>query len=111
VEDSEGKPLARVGVKFHPLDEKNKGTSVTCMTQSDGAFTGRCAAGRYKATILPVQITPPKAEEKDKGKSTLPAPTLPAGVPQRYGSLKDTPWEVDVPAAGKTGIVLKIESD
>jgi hypothetical protein len=110
VEASDGKSLARVGVKFHPLDEKNKGTSVTCMTQSDGTFTGRCAPGRYKVTVLPVQAMPPKTEEKEKGKPALPPPTLPSGVPEQYGAAEKTPWEVDVPAGGKSGILLKIEA-
>jgi hypothetical protein len=109
VEDSEGKALARLAVKFHPLDEKNKGTSVTCITQSDGTFVGRCAPGRYKVTVLAVMPEPPKAPEKDKSKSPPPAPKLPAGVPEEYGSVAKTPWQVEVPAGGKTGIVLKVE--
>jgi hypothetical protein len=111
VEDSGGKPLARMAVKFHPLDEKNKGTSLTCQTQPDGSFTGRCAAGRYKVTLSAVWTVPPKGEEKSKEKTPMPAPKLPPGVPERYGSVKETPWEVDVPAGGKSGIVLKVEAE
>jgi hypothetical protein len=108
VEDSDGNPLAKVAVKFHAQDEKNKGTSVTCMTQADGTFTGRCAAGRYRVTLLAVFAELPKAQEKDKGKAALPSPALPAGVPERYGSVQDTPWEVIVPSGGRSGVVLKV---
>jgi hypothetical protein len=112
VDDSDGQPLAHVSVKFYPLDEKNKGTSLICLTQSDGTFTGRCAPGRYKVTVWAAPAPAPKFPEKDKGKAAPPpAPTPPPGVPERYGSFKDTPWEVDVPAGGKTGIVLKVEAE
>src|ERR1700722_4303747 len=94
--DADGNPLTRVALTFLPQDEANKGTRVTCLTQKDGSFTGRCSAGRYKVTLAAVSSGPPQAPEKDKGKPAPPSPSLPPGVPARYGSEKDTPWAVDV---------------
>jgi hypothetical protein len=91
------------------MDVKNKGTSVICPTGADGSFTGRCAPGHYKVTVLPLPGTPAKDQEKGKEKAAPPAPSMPVGVPERYGSIKETPWELDVPAQGKSGILLKIE--
>jgi hypothetical protein len=109
VKDADGNRIGRVAVKFHPTDEKNKGMSLTCMTQTDGTFSGRCAAGHYKITVLAVPAMPTDVPEKGKEKVAPPAPSLPPGVPKRYGSVEETPWEVDVPAQGKSGIVLKVE--
>jgi hypothetical protein len=109
VEDSQGQPLAHVAVRFYALDEKNKGTTITCPTRADGTFTGQCPPGHYKVVLWAVPAEPPKAADKDKAKAALPTPKVPPGVPERYGSSKETPWEVDVPTGGKTDIVLKVE--
>jgi hypothetical protein len=111
VVDSDGNPLARVGVVFLPQDEANKGLRVLGLTQPDGSFRAACPLGRYKVILTGVAADPPKMEEKGKGKVAPPKPSLPAGVPARYGSEKETPWEVDVPAGGKSGLVLKVEAE
>jgi hypothetical protein len=110
VEDSWGRPVAHGAVRLYPLDEKNKGRTVICLTKSDGTFTGHCVPGRYKVTLWAARApTPSKAAQREKGKPAPPKPTMPAGVPERYGSFEETPWEVDVPAEGKSAVVLKVE--
>ncbi len=109
--DSDGNPLARVALVFLPQDEANKGTRVTCVTKADGTFTGRCPPGRCKVTLSALSASAPKEDKPDKGKPAPRTPKLPPGVPARYGSATETPWDVDVPAGGQSEIVLKVESE
>ncbi len=108
--DSDGNPLVKVSLVFLPQDEVNKGTRVICLTQPDGSFVGRCSPGRYKVTLAAVPSGASKADKTDKDAPARRTPSLPFGVPARYGSATETPWEVEVPADGKSDIVLKVEA-
>jgi hypothetical protein len=99
VENASGKPLPKIALRFHAQDEANKQAgSLTCMVQDSGEFTGKCLPGRYKVTVLPLSAGRPGA-----------APKPPTGTWGRYTSPTGTPWEVTVPSAGKTDLVLKVQ--
>jgi hypothetical protein len=104
-EDDRGKPLAGVLLRFVPQDAANSNQSLLCKTQASGKFVGKCLPGRYKVTVGAVTTALPG---KAGGKDALKPPPLPEGVPTAYGKPATTPWEVAVPAGGKTDIVLKM---
>jgi hypothetical protein len=107
VEDSGGKALARMGVVFHAQDEANKNYRLRCTTQKDGSFVGRCPPGHYKVTLAAL----PQGDGAPLKKDAPPPkpPPLPAEIPPAYGSVEETPWEVEVPAGGKSGVVLVVK--
>ena len=104
VEDGEGKPVAKLVVRFHPQDEENKmGRLLTCLTEADGTFAGKCQPGRYKVTLNAV----PAAGGSQPGAGMLAPPDKGPGVPSNYASPTTTPWEVTIPSGGKKDLVLK----
>ena len=108
-EDADGKPLGDMILRFRPVEEANKGQWLTCPTQADGSFVGKCLPGRYKVTLHARAKALPDDKVADKLKGPPPTPPLPDDIPKKYGSAADTPWEVVVPDGGKTNIVLKIQ--
>jgi len=117
------KPVEGANVSFHP--EGGKGTPASSMTDSSGRFTvsgpGKAAftPGTYKVTVTKTDVeiaakdlkpgTPEyvkymekKAKQKEKGgpKSL---------IPEKYGELKKTPFEVKIPTDGKA-VELKLSS-
>jgi hypothetical protein len=107
-EDVEGKPLGRMVLRFHPQDEANKLTRLTCLTQANGSFEGQCLPGRYKVTLGMMTEVPADAKPAP-GKAVPAPPPLPDAIPKAYATEAETPWEVVVPPGGKTDLVLRVK--
>ena len=98
-----GQALAGVIVRFHgQADKAGAQRTVSCPTGPGGAFEGRCPPGTYKVTLLAV----PRGGGPDTPE--MKAPGAPAGVPAAYASVRETPWEVEVPEGGKDDIRLEV---
>jgi hypothetical protein len=109
LEDSDGKPLAKMIVRFHPQDEANKFRTYSAPTKADGTFVCRCLPGRYKATLASVPNPTGAAPADGKGAPAATRPRLPDTIPPIYGNPAETPLEFDVPPGGKSDIVLTVQ--
>jgi hypothetical protein len=103
LEDASGKPLGGVLLRFVAGGGAGAISALTCRVKPDGTFLLRGLPGRYKVTV---SAAPTPLADKD----AKPAPPrVPEGVPEKYGSAKSTPWEVEVPPGGKADLVLRVE--
>jgi hypothetical protein len=87
VEDAEGKPVAKMSVRFQRAGDDGERSAVICVTQADGKFDGRCLPGNYEVTVRSLATEPGKK-----------ADAAPKGT-----------WEIAIPDGGKKDIVLRLE--
>lgn len=93
--DADGQPLARIALRFHPLEKATPPRpTLTCFTQTNGEFVGRCWPGTYRVTVLGAP-----------GKKVV----MPPGIPSECAAVDTTPWEIKVPRGGTKKIVLRVE--
>jgi hypothetical protein len=101
-------PLAKVIVKFHPLEETNKSNAPSAVTDEKGHFTLEGLPGRYKVTIFSVPLGRGQGSP-DTG--SLPGAEKSEGPFRQYGKYENldlTPWEVQVPQQGVSDLKLEM---
>lgn len=104
VTGADGEPLVGALVRFHASELRNGAVeTVSCVSQAEGRFACQAFPGAYRVTLL---AAPPLGQ---RPKDAPPQPRVPPGVPTRYTSTKDTPWEVHVPRGGKVDVELRVE--
>jgi hypothetical protein len=108
VVSGDGKTLPRLILTFHPQEESNRRNMPSAAPNpADGKFSTKCLPGRYKVTLAMDRGDPGSGGDPG-GTGALPRPGAPSMMFMRYQNSADTPWSVEVPAAGTSDIVLKL---
>jgi hypothetical protein len=101
-------PVPLVLLTFVPTDP-GSGARPQAASQADGSFTVRCPRGGYKVTLAPVPQAG-AAPPADGGPLADPGkPGRLRAIPPAYRDPDSTPLRVDVPDAGKDGVVLEVQ--
>jgi hypothetical protein len=113
VVSADGKPVTGLLVKFHPQEDVNKTDNPADFLSKQGTFRFQCLPGRYKATLAPVALHGhvPSGPGAVPGPGPVNTPKLPAGIPSKYLSAPESPWEVDIPVGGTQDVVLTLKRE
>jgi hypothetical protein len=95
-------PVPWILVVFHPRDSADA-TLYRGGTEQDGSFKLTCPAGSYRVTLAPLQ-----GGVTDSGPGVKTAPGKSTAIPARYRSLDWTTLTAEVPAEGKSDVVLEV---
>jgi hypothetical protein len=95
-------PVPWILVEFHPRGAAGS-RPFRGGTKQDGSFELNCPAGSYRVTLAPLP-----GGAADSGPDAKTAPGKTTAIPRNYRSPEKTLLKVEVPAEGKSDVVLEL---